>query len=82
MHPNNKEQTEKKDTFFRYRDRLLEDVTTVDLLGIELGTGLYDTTLNAIAKNFKSVQTVSDLIDLGVPATGQAEEILHIIHDF
>ncbi len=51
------------------------------LVGIELGTGLSDTTLNAIAKNFQSVQTVSDLIDLGVPATEQADEILHAIHD-
>ncbi len=76
-----KEQTEMKDRLFRYRDRVLDDVTTVYLLGIELGTGLSDATLNAIAKNFKSVQTVSDLIDLGVPSTEQAETILHIIHD-
>ncbi len=49
VHPNKNEQTETKDILFRYRDRVLDDVTTVHLLhvGIELGTGLSDATLNS-----------------------------------
>ena len=76
-----KEQTKLKDKLFRYREDLLHDDTAVHMLGVELSTGLSDATLASIAKNFTSVETVSDLINLGVPSIEHAEIILQIIHD-
>ena len=74
-----KEQSKVRDKLFLFREELCSKYPASEIVGIELCTGLSDATIKLIAKKFKSVRSTTDLVELGVPSTELAQQILTIL---
>ena len=68
-----------RDKLFLFKEELCSKYPASEIVGIELCTGLSDATIKLIAKKFKSVQSTTDLVELGVPSTELAQQILTIL---
>ena len=77
----NNKQRKVKDSLLIYslRDAICAKDPASELVGLELCIGLSDATIDSIAKHFKSIEAVDDLLKLGIPSIKQAQEILTLL---
>ena len=73
------EQSKVRDKLFLFSEELYSKYPASEIVGIELCTGLSDATIKLIANSFKSVQSTTDLMELGVPSSELAQQILTIL---